>query len=325
MNRTVVVVESFERDIHMTMREVGEVRFGNPAMKNNDEAALIDLIKDADAVCITSRGAFTKKVLQSAPKLRIIAKCGAPPSNVDIAAATELGIPVTWTPGSNAISVAEHALTLILAALKLLPQTMKDLQNGGWHTSDKKASELTGRTVGIVGLGQAGFQLAKMLKPFNVEILCYDPYIDVEKAREVGAKPVERNELFAKSEIISLNCQSSPETYHMINEEALSLMRPGVYIVNTGRGALIDEVALNAAVDSGRVACAALDVFEEEPPKKDNPLLNKEKIIVTPHMAGWAGEALVREAKGAADEIIRVLNGLAPINVANPDYIRFLK
>jgi len=173
----VVVVESEVREQHMLMSEVANVRFGDPESNYTEDKDLIELIGDADAVVCTARGKFTRNVIAAAKKLKIIAKCGSVPNNIDVEAATEHGVAVTYTPGANKTSVAEHALTLMLSLLKLEPKSMRALQNGQWKSEALQAEELTGKTVGLVGLGQAGFCLAEMLKVFHVNLLCYDPYV----------------------------------------------------------------------------------------------------------------------------------------------------
>ena len=319
----IIVVEPFETKSHLLMSQVGNVRFGDTTCTYTNEDELIDLIGDAAAVVTTSRGKYTLKVISAAKKLRIIAKCGALPNNVDLNAATKCGIPETWTPGSNAVSVAEHALTIILSLLKKLPQTMQDLKQGEWHTEDKKAEELSNKTVGIVGFGQAGYHLSKLLVPYDVRILCFDPYIPKDKILSSGAKPVDLSTLLSSCDVVSLHCHMCEETFHLINKDALRKMKNTAFLVNTGRGPLVDESALWTALKEKWIAGAGLDVFEIEPAQKDNPLFQLDNILITPHMAGWTQEALIREAKGASEEVIRVLNGKAPLNVANPEYIKY--
>jgi D-3-phosphoglycerate dehydrogenase len=320
----IVVVEQFEHDSHMLMSEVGNIIWGDASKTYTDEEELIALIKDAAAVVITSRGKFSKRVIEAARDLRIIAKCGAPPNNVDIPAATNCGIPVTWTPGSNSTSVAEHALVLMMSLLKHVPLTMNRLKEGTWHTEDLKACELTGKTVGVVGLGQAGFKLTQLLQPFGTEIIGFDPYIKPEKVSSTSVRLVDDiDELLKASDIVTLHCHMCEETRHFINKDKLSKMKKSAYLVNTGRGGLVDEKALYGALTANVIAGAALDVFEVEPAKKENPLFKLDNVIITPHMAGWTKEALVREARGASEEVIRVLKGEKPVNVANPDYTKF--
>ncbi len=316
----IVVVESVEFESHMLMESVGKIRFGNASSTYTNEDELIKLIEDADAIVITSRGKFSKRVISAASKLKIIAKCGALPNNVDINAATDLGIPVTWTPGSNAGSVAEHAVTLMLSILKLVPKTMDGLKKGRWHTEQDKANELMGKTVGIVGFGQAGSYLTKFLKPYDVEMLVFDPYVSQEKIDLYGVKKVDLKTLLSNSDIVTLHCHMCEETHHLINKERLAVMKKSAFLVNTARGGLIDEDALYEALSNKWIAGAGLDVFEVEPASKDNPLFNLDNILITPHMAGWTKEALVREARGASEEVIRVLTGELPKNLVNPGF-----
>ena len=316
----IVVVESFEKASHMLLSRVGKVRFGNPSSTYIDEDELIELIENADAVVTTSRGRYTKRVLSAAKKLKIIAKCGALPNNVDLTAATENGLPVTWTPGSNAISVAEHTLLLMLAALKKMQESSYAIRDGRWHNEEMKAQELARKTIGIVGFGQVGNCLAKLLKPFDAHIVCYDPYVADEKIWAAGVQPVSIDYLLSESDIVSLHCHMCEETLHLMNEATLKKMKPTAYLINTGRGGLIDETALKTAISEKWIAGAALDVFETEPTSKENLLFGFANILTTPHMAGWTREALVREAQWASEEVIRVLNGEEPLYVANPEY-----
>lgn len=316
----VVVLEPSDMESHEMMSRVGVVRYG-PVDRAYSQDQLIEELSNASAVVVTSRDKITRDIIASAPNLKIIAKCGAKPANVDLDAATEYGVPVTWTPGSNPTSVAEHALTLMLALLKEVPATTIQLRQGGWRTDQLKASELAEKTVGIVGLGQSGYRLAQILNAFNCRILCYDPYVSSDKAGEVGAEQVDLDTLLASSDVVSLHCQMCAETHHMIDEGQLRKMRRSAYLINTGRGPLVNEEALFRALKGNWIAGAGLDVFEVEPAQKGNPLFALPNVIATPHMAGWTHEALRRETEGASEEVIRVLTGQAPLNVANAEYV----
>lgn len=320
----IVVLESEVYELHMLMSEVANVRFGDAACSYTDEEKLIELIKDADGVVITSRGKFTRKVISAAKRLKIIAKCGAIPNNVDIAAATEYGVAVTWTPGSNPTSVAEHALTMMMSLLKLVPQTMRGLQQGKWHTAEQKASELSGKTIGIVGLGQAGYCLAELLKGFGTKLLCYDPYVNAERLALTGARSVDLDTLLTCSDVVTLHCKMCDETYHLIDKNKLQKMKKNAFLVNTARGALVDESALLEALSNNWIAGAGLDVFEVEPASKDNPLFSLDNVLVTPHMAGCTKEAHERESRGSSEEVIRILKGQTPVHLANPEYVKFV-
>lgn len=321
----IVVVECEVRELHMLMGEVGNVRFGDADNSYADEKELIGLIGDADAVVCTARGKFTRNVIAAAKNLKIIAKCGSVPNNIDVEAATEFGVAVTYTPGANKVSVAEHALTLMMALLKLMPKSTEIQKSGGWKSESLQASELTGKTVGIIGLGAAGSSLADMLVPFGVDILCYDPYADPINILKAGARSVEMDALLENSDIISVHCQLCDETRGFIDREKLRKMKKNAYIVNTARGALIDENALVEALTENWIAGAGIDVYSSEPTSKDNPLFRLDNVLCTPHLAGWTRECLARETQGTSDSVIQILRGEVPQNLINPDYTKNLK
>lgn len=321
----IVVVECEVRELHMLMGEVGNVRFGDPDNSYADEKELIELIGDADAVVCTARGKFTRNVIAAAKNLKIIAKCGSVPNNIDVEAATEFGVAVTYTPGANKVSVAEHALTLMMALLKLMPKSTEIQKIGGWKSESLQASELTGKTVGIIGLGAAGSSLADMLVPFDVDILCYDPYADPEKISKAGASSVEMDTLLEESDIISIHCQLCDETRGFIDRQKLRKMKKSAYLVNTARGALIDEAALVEALTEKWIAGAGIDVYSTEPTSKDNPLFKLDNVLCTPHLAGWTSECLARETQGTSDSVLQILKGETPQNLINPDYTKNLK
>ncbi|MEE8566776.1 MAG: NAD(P)-dependent oxidoreductase, partial [Candidatus Bipolaricaulota bacterium] len=274
------------------------------------------------AVMITSQHAITSRVIAAAPKLRIIAKRGAKPENVDYEAATKRGIVVAWTPGVNYVTVAEHAVMLILClAKKVLPQ-MERLRGGAWRESDAGLQELCGKTIGIVGLGGIGKALCRMLNGFDVNLLTYDPYISPAQAGEFNANLVSFKDLLEQSDYITLHAALTDKTRHLIGERELSAMKKTAYIINTARGALIDESVLVKALQNKEIAGAGLDVFELEPPKHDNPLLHLPNVVVTPHMAGWSDEAVYQEQEEAVLEIKRVLEGKAPRYPVNPEALK---
>ena len=321
----IVVVECEVRELHLLMDQVGSVRFGYPDNSYTDEKELIELIGDADAVVCTARGKFTRNVIAAATNLKIIAKCGSVPNNIDVEAATDYGVAVTYTPGANRVSVAEHALTLMMALLKLMPKSTEIQKNGGWKSEALQASELTGKTVGIIGLGAAGSSLAEMLKPFRVDLLCYDPYADPERISAAGALSVDMDTLLEKSDVISIHCQLCDETCGFIDRDKLRKMKKSAYLVNTARGALVDEEALVEALRENRIAGAGIDVYSVEPTSKDNPLFALDNVLCTPHLAGWTMECLARETQGTSDSVIQILKGKTPDSLINPDYAKNLK
>ena len=303
------------------LKEIADLSFENKKGGYTEED-LVQIIGPYHAVVITSQHAITSRVIAAAPKLRIIVKRGAKPENVDYEAATKRGIVVAWTPGVNYVAVAEHAVMLILClAKKVLPQ-MERLRGGAWRESDAGLQELCGKTIGIVGLGGIGKALCRMLNGFDANLLTYDPYISPAQAREFNANLVSFKDLLEQSDYITLHAALTDKTRHLIGERELSAMKKTAYIINTARGALIDESALVKALQDKEIAGAGLDVFELEPPKHDNPLLHLPNVVVTPHMAGWSDEAVYREQKEAVLEIKRVLEGKAPRYPVNPEALK---
>jgi len=315
------ILEPCDTASHKLLQEIAEVKLGHADARYSEEE-LIKETQDVDALLITSRDGVSRKVMEACKKLKAIVKYGAKPHNVDLQAATELGIAVSWTPSSNAVSVAEHALMMIFALLKRLILTMNAQKEGKWRNVLPHCTELEGKTVGIIGLGQAGSELAKRLSCFNVEVVGYDPYIAKERAEQLKVKMVSLDELLRVSDVVTLHCDLNKETEHMIGAQQLRQMKKSAFIVNTARGGLIDTEALIKALKEGVIADAAIDVFEEEPTKADNPLFSLENVIHTPHMAGVTYEALEREPVWAAEEVVKILKGEGGKNVLNPEYVK---
>jgi D-3-phosphoglycerate dehydrogenase len=252
-------------------------------------AALADALAAADALIVRSATRVTAELLERAARLRVIGRAGVGVDNIDLDAATERGVLVMNTPGGNAVSVAEHALALLLALARRIPQLDAATRAGRWEKS-AAGVELRGKTLGLVGLGRVGFEVARRARALEMRILAFDPYLAPDVAREAGAEPVALDELLARSDFVSLHAALSPATEKMINRETLARMKPGARLVNTARGELVDEAALAEALRSGRLAGAALDVFATEPPVA-SPLLGLPNLIATPHVAGSTLEA----------------------------------
>jgi D-3-phosphoglycerate dehydrogenase len=303
------------------LRHIAEVRLGD-SRKKYTEDAFLEEARDVDAIIISSRDGMSRRIIEHCSRLKIISKRGAKPSNVDLQAATEKGIPVTWTPGSNAMSVAEHAMIMILVQIKKFIPSMQAQKSGKWRGDLVPGNELCGKTVGIIGFGQSGSALAKRLAGFDVEIVAYDPYVSREQTDQLDVRLVNLDELLQISDIVALHCDLNEQTTHIINEHTLTQMKRSAFIVNTARGGLIDTKALYCALKQGLIAGAALDVFEEEPTDQYDPLFSLENVVHTPHMAGITHESVEREPLWAAEEVVRVLKGESPVNVVNPEYAR---
>jgi D-3-phosphoglycerate dehydrogenase len=253
-------------------------------------AALDAELAEADALIVRSATRVTEDLLDRAPRLRVIGRAGVGVDNIDLEAATRRGILVMNTPGGNAASVAEHALALMLALARSIPQLSAALHAGRWEKSGAAGAELRGKTLGIVGLGRVGAEVAQRARGFEMRVVAHDPYLSPERAAEWGVELVPLAELFAQSDFVSLHTGLSPATERMMNKETLAHMKRGARLINTARGELVDEAALAEALRSGHLAGAGLDVFAAEPPR-DSPLLAFPNVIATPHVAGSTAEA----------------------------------
>ena len=256
---------------------------------------LPEALADADALVVRSAVQVDDALLEHAPKLRVIGRAGVGVDNIDADAATRRGIVVMNTPGANAIAVAELTIGLMLALARQLPVANISMHEGRWEKKNINGVELRGKTLGILGLGRIGLEVAKRARNFSLELIGHDPFVSAAVAREAGIKLVSTEELFATSDYLTLHVGLTPQTTGIINERTLASMKKGVRILNCARGELIEEAALVAALKAGQVAGAALDVFTVEPPK-DTPYAAMWNVILTPHIAGSTAEA--QEAVG---------------------------
>jgi len=277
--------------------------------RSTDE--LLPLCHDA-AGAIVSTDPFTREVLRDSPNLRVIARVGVGIDSIDAAAATEMGVAITTTPGSNDASVADHTLALMLAMLRRVPTNDLTTRAGEWNrTGPHTPLQLTGLTVGLVGFGRIGRQVARRLQGFDVDLLVSDPLLDDS---EPHAVPLE--ELLTRSDIVSLHCPLMPETHHLIDRAALQLMQPHAILVNTARGGVVDEAALVRALDDGVIAGAAIDAFEVEPPI-GSPLMAMPNVVVSPHVGGLSTTSVVEMTRRATASVIDVLQDRVPDGLAN--------
>jgi D-3-phosphoglycerate dehydrogenase len=247
-------------------------------------------LAEADALLIRSAVTVTKEVLEKAPKLRVIGRAGVGVDNVDQETATARGVVVMNTPGGNAISVAEHTLALMLALARSVSNASASTKSGKWEKKKFLGTELNGKTLGVVGLGNIGMQVARRARPFGMTVIASDPFVSPELAKDLGVEMVDLDRLYASSDYISLHLAVTAETRGLLNRNAFAKMKSGVRIVNCARGELVDEAALEEALNSGKVAGAALDVFAKEPPA-GSPLLQHDNVIATPHIGGSTEEA----------------------------------
>ncbi len=272
---------------------------------------------DAEALLVRSAVQVTKEVLAKAPKLRVIGRAGVGVDNVDLDAATAAGVLVMNTPGGNAVSVAEHTLAVMLAMARYIPQATASTKSGKWEKKKFLGSELRGKTLGIVGLGSIGREVVKRARSFEMRILAHDPYVTSRIAHDLNVELVALPELYAQSDYITLHVSLTPETEGLLSHQAFSQMKPGVRIVNCARGELIDDEALRAAVESGKVAGAALDAFHTEPPPPGFPLFALEPILATPHIGGSTEEAQEIVGVRIAEQVVEYLHSGVAINAVN--------
>jgi D-3-phosphoglycerate dehydrogenase len=259
------------------------------------EGKLASHLQSADALIVRSAVQVDADLLEHARKLRVIGRAGVGVDNIDLDAATRKGIAVMNTPGANAIAVAEHAMALMLAMARHISRANELMHAGKWEKKSLQGTELRGKTLGIVGLGRIGMEVARRARAFGMEIVAHDPFVSTAVAKEQGIRLAKLEEVYAAADYLTLHVGLTPQTAGMINADSVKRMKRGVRLVNCARGELVDEAALAQAVKQGLVAGAALDVFTDEP-LKNSPLTAVENIILTPHIAGSTNEA--QEAVG---------------------------
>ena len=250
--------------------------------------SLPDELADADALIVRSAVQADAKLLAAAPKLRIIGRAGVGVDNIDAAEATRRGIVVMNTPGANAVAVAELTLGLMISMCRSIPRANTTMHAAKWEKKSLQGSELRGKTLGIVGLGRIGLEVARRARAFGMNLIGYDPFVAPVIARENNVTLVPIDEIFAESDFISLHVGLTPQTEGLINKTSIAIMKPGVRIINCARGELIVDEALADALKSGHVAGAALDVFRQEPLPAGSPFWTLPNVIVNPHSASTA-------------------------------------
>lgn len=295
---------------------VHEVRWndlGRPL--TSDE--LREAIAGVDGV-IAGVDRFDAEVIAAAPRLRVIARHGTGTDGVDLDAARRAGLVVTNTPGANAAAVAELAIGLMFALARRIPQGDRRVRSGEYVALP--GIQLGGRTVGLIGLGRAGSEVARRAAALGCTVLAFDPAVSAEQARAVGARLLEQEQVVADADFLSLHVPVTDATRDLVDAGFLSRMKRGAFLVNTARGELVVEEDLAEALDTGRLAGAALDTTRAEPPRPDNPLLQRDDVILTPHSGADTDEARAAMGRAALDDLLAVLDGRAPRHpVVTPD------
>ena len=280
------------------------------------EDELVAAIGDYDGLIVRSETQVTARVLEAAKKLQVVGRAGVGYDNIDIDAATAHGVIVVNAPSSNTISAAEHTLALMLSVARHVPQAHFSLAGGEWNRRKFLGTELRGKTLGIVGLGRIGSEVARRAAAFEMRIIGYDPFVAEEHGRHLGAEIVTLPTIFEQSDIITLHTPMTDSTRRLIGEPELSQMKSGAILINCARGGLVDEEALRKAIEDGRIGGAALDVFITEPPE-DSPLFRHPNVVVTPHLGASTEEAQSNVAREVADQMIDVFEGRAPRYAVN--------
>jgi D-3-phosphoglycerate dehydrogenase len=265
--------------------------------------ALLAAIADADGLVVRSGTKVTRQLIEAAPRLRVIGRAGIGVDNVDVPAASARGIAVVNTPEGNNITTAEHAIALLVSLARHIPQAAASMKAGKWEKNKFQGLELYNRTLGVLGIGNIGRIVAERGRGLGMRVIAYDPFISPEVAQRMDVELVELDELLARADVLTVHVPKTKDTTGLLGAEAFKKTRRGVLVVNAARGGIVDEAALLAALEDGRVAGAALDVFVEEPPPKDHPLVLHPRVICTPHLGASTEQAQINVSIAVAEQV----------------------
>jgi phosphoglycerate dehydrogenase-like enzyme len=289
---------------------------------HRSEDEMIRLLDGIDAA-IVGLDPFTAKVMDASPRLKVISRSGVGYDDIDVPAATARGIAVCTTPGLNHNTVAEYTMALMLQCARKLVENLNEGRRGGWAWSQGR--DLAGRTLGIVGLGAIGKQVAKRARAFEMTVLAYDIAQDAGFAAQHVVRYVSLEELLRGSDYISVHLFLDGKSHHMVNAARLALMKPTAYLINTSRGGVIDSAALYQALKEKRIAGAALDVFEKEPLEPDSPLRTLDNLYISPHCSGASDDSRNAQVVMAAENVLRILEREKPVYILNPEVLGSLR
>lgn len=278
---------------------------------------IASIIGEYDALIVRSGTQVTREIIESGTRLKVIGRAGVGVDNVDVDAATRSGVIVMNTPKGNTIATAEHTMALLLASSRHIATAHRSVADGKWERSAFTGQELHGKTLGVVGFGRVGRIVAARGQAFGMEVLAYDPYVSEIVGKDTGVSLVNLEELLALSDYITLHTALSPETEHLINEERLAHVKHGATLINAARGNLIDSRAVAAALDTGRLRAVAVDVFSQEPPDDNDPLVGHPKVLHTPHLAASTVEAQRDIAIQVVEQVLAALRGQHMTNSVN--------
>lgn len=281
---------------------------------------LINYANGASGLFVHSENDYSAALFEAVPSLRVIGRPGSGLDNIDLDAATKHGVVVVYTPGMNAIAVSEFVVGSIITHIRDFHAANDHVRAGGWRSPEWWGTELRNKTVGVVGLGAAGFETAKRLAPFDVEFLVADPYVDQARIDEIDGQRVELDDLLAQSDFVSLHVRLTDETEHMIDAAALGRMKETAILINTARGCVVDHNALVNVLNTGAIGGAVIDVYPSEPPNPDDPIFDVPNVSTTPHLAGATVETRTEMLETTAANMLRILNGddVDSSYIANP-------
>jgi D-3-phosphoglycerate dehydrogenase len=281
------------------------------------EDQLVEIIGEYDALLVRSQTKVTKRIMEAASNLKVVGRAGVGVDNIDLDAATNSGIVVINAPDGNTITTCEHTFAMMMALARHIPQAYMKTVTGEWDRKTFLGVELRNKTLGVLGMGRIGSEVAKRAKAFGMQIMGYDPFLTEERAEKLGIKLATVNEIVQQADFITVHTPLTNETHHMIAGPQFEVMKKGMRIINCARGGIIDEQALIQAIDQGIVAGAAFDVFEEEPPRADHPFLKHPKVIVTPHLGASTIEAQENVAIDVSEEVLHILRNEPFKNAVN--------
>ena len=279
-------------------------------------------IADVDGLAVRSAAKPNAEIIKAGKKLKVIGRAGIGVDNIDVAAATAQGVIVMNTPFGNTITTAEHSIAMMMSLARHIPQANAEMTEGGWPKSKYQGTELCGKTLGVVGCGNIGSIVADRGLGLKMKVIAFDPFLTAEKAATWGIEKVELEDLLARADFITLHTPSTPETKGMINKNTIAKMKKGVLIINCARGNLIVTDDLVAAIDSGHIAGAAIDVYDVEPAVADHPFRKHPKIICTPHLGASTKEAEEKVSVQVAEQIAEYLLTGKAVNVLNKEVLK---
>ena len=285
-----------------------------------DKAALLALLPEYDALIVRSATKVTAEVLAAGNRLRVVGRAGTGVDNIDVTAATERGILVVNAPAANSVAAAELAISLICALSRHIAPADASMRAGRWERAKYMGSQITGKTLGLVGLGRIGAEVARRARGLEMQVLAYDPVVSTDRAAQMGVTLAALDEVIAQSDVISIHVPLLDSTRHLLNAERLAQMKPGAFVVNAARGGIVDEAALLVALNSGHIGGAALDVFETEPPT-GNPLVAHPHVITTPHLGASTVEAQATAGVDVAEGVLTALAGGTPGYAVNAPFV----